>query len=169
MKKIVLSLLLATGLMAAENSDYVGFTIGNTDYRLKGSSLLDNVDDTHYSFTLGHYYENSRVSATYSYVDGGSDNFDSNYAFSFAYDFILPIVEDTFSLYAGPVIGYSRIKDDNIDLSGIHYGGQAGAIVQIVENLELEAGYQFIMETGSDEGVDADYGKKWYLGANIRF
>jgi hypothetical protein len=105
MKKIVLSLLLAAGLIASQdNSDYVGFTVGNTDYRLDSSSSnSNNVDDTHYSFTLGHYYKNSRVSATYSYVDSGDNNFDSNYAFSFAYDFILPIVEDTFSLYAGPV------------------------------------------------------------------
>jgi len=169
MKKIVLSLLLAAGLMAAENSDYVGFTIGNTDYRLDTLGSNGSVDDTHYSLTLGHYYESSRVSATYSYVDGGDDNFDSNYAFSFAYDFILPLVEDTFSLYAGPVVGYTRLKDDGINLSGIHYGGQAGAIVEVVENIELEVGYQFTMQTGSDNGIDADYGKKWYVGANIRF
>lgn len=181
MKKIALCLLLVAGLMAAENKDYFGFSAGNADYRLKTSALgvttKDNVDDTHYSFTLGHYYENSRVSGTYTYVDGGVDNFNSNYSFSFAYDFILPVVKDQFSLYAGPVVGYTRLTDGEINLSGINYGGQAGVIVRVINNIELEAGYRFVMGTGNDKvnvsGIDfnleSEYMKTWYAGANIRF
>jgi opacity protein-like surface antigen len=67
------------------------------------------------------------------------------------------------------LVGYTRLKDDNIDLSGIHYGGQAGVIVGVVENIEVEAGYRFLMERGNNHGIDAEYSKTWYAGINILF
>jgi opacity protein-like surface antigen len=90
---------------------------------------------------------------------------------------MLPLAEDKFSLYAGPVIGYTSYKesadDISLDLSGFHYGAQAGAILRIVENVEIEAGYRYLLETGSDTvttvKIDADNIKMWYVGANIRF
>ncbi len=177
MKKIALCLLLVSGLMAAENKDYIGFAAGNTDTRVESSTLgaktRENFDDMHYSLKLGHYYENSRVSGAYTYVDGGNDNFNSNYSFSLAYDFILPIIKDQLSLYTGPVVGYTHLKEDEINLSGVHYGGQAGLIVRVIDNIELEAGYKFVKETGNDKvanvDIESEYTKTWYVGANIRF
>lgn len=169
MKRVAFCLLIVTALASAENKDYFSFNAGNTELRMESSTEKTRVDDTQYSFTLGHYYDNSRVSARYTYVDSGDDNFDSNHQLSLAYHFILPIIEDTFSLYAGPVAGYSRIKGDGINLSGFHYGGQAGAIVGVVENIEVEAGYRFLMERGNNHGIDAEYSKTWYAGINILF
>ncbi len=170
MKKVAFSLLIVTAALAgAENKDYFSFNAGNTELRMDSSTGKTRKDDTQYSFIVGHYYENSRLSARYTYVHSGEDNFSSNHQLSFAYDFILPIVEDSFSLYAGPVVGYSRIKGDGLNLSGLHYGGEAGAIVEVVDNIELEAGYRFLMERGYNHGVDAEYSKTWYLGANICF
>lgn len=177
MKKIVLAALLASSLMASGNQDYVGITLGNAT--LSGDSeLVDfDTDGTQYTFTIGHYYENTgRVSASYTYVehDTGVDNSD---AFSVAYDFLIPVVEDRFSLYAGPVIGYTRYEESantlKLDLSGFHYGAQAGAIVRVLDNIELEAGYRYLLETGSDTVADIDVDAKnlrmWYAGANLRF
>lgn len=169
MKRVAFSLLIVTALAGAENKDYFGFNAGNTELRMESSSGKTRKDDTHYSFIVGHYYESSRVSARYTYIHSGADNFDSNHQLSFAYDYILPVAEDLFSLYAGPVVGYSRIKGDGLNLSGFHYGGEAGAIVEVVENIELETGYRFLMERGDNHGVNAEYNKTWYLGANIRF
>lgn len=76
-------------------------------------------------------------------------------------------------MYAGPVLGYTRYEEAGLDLSGFHYGVQAGAIVKLVDNIEIEAGYRFLLQTGSDtvlgDNVDADDVKMWYIGANIRF
>lgn len=181
MKKIVLASLLATGLMAGSNENYFGISAGNAKMTFNASgsgvSVDGDTDGTQYTATLGHYYGNSgRISAAYTYVkhDAGVDTSD---AISFAYDFILPIAQDKFSIYAGPVVGYTRYEEPGLDLSGFHYGAQAGAIVKIMDNIELEAGYRYLIETGNDSidvsginvKVEADDVKMWYVGANIRF
>jgi len=177
MKKIALAALLASGLMAASNENYFGVSVGNAELSGTVASTDFDTDGTQYTVALGHYYgDTSRVSASYTYVkhDAGVDESD---AFSVAYDFILPIADNKFSLYAGPVLGYTRYKESagalSVDLSGFHYGAQAGAIVRVVDNIEIEGGYRFLLETGSDTvlgiNVDADDLKMWYIGANIRF
>lgn len=169
MKKIVLASLLVTGLMAGGNQDYFGISAGNAE--LEASSSLGNAstDGGQFTATLGHYYgDNGRISASYSYIKREQDVKNSD-LLSFAYDFILPLADNKFSLYAGPVAGYTFYKDYVVDFSGFHYGAQAGAIVRLVDNIEVEAGYRYLVETGSDLGVDLDNVKMWYVGANIRF
>ena len=181
MKKFIFSVCLATGLMAAGNQNFVSLSAGNAKFDGKvsglGTSVNVNGDDTHYTLGLGHYYDDSgRVYAVFSYVNPSSyvDYADS---LSVGYDFILPVVANTFSLYAGPVVGYTWYKESDsgisIDLSGFHYGAQAGAIVKVAKNIEVEAGYRYLIETGSDTvlGVDCDMDKvkMWYAGVNIRF
>lgn len=177
MKKIGLVVLLASGLMAAGNENYFGISVGNAELSGTVASTDFDTDGTQYTVALGHYYgDTSRVSAAYTYVkhEAGVDESD---AFSVAYDFILPIADNKFSLYAGPVLGYTRYEESagglSLDLSGFHYGAQAGAIVRVMDNIEIEAGYRYLIETGSDTvlgiNVDADDLKMWYVGANIRF
>ncbi len=177
MKKIVLATLLASGLMAAGNQDYFGISAG----KLKSSSsaqlnpgyvLVEDTDHNAYNLTLGHYYgENGRISATYIYTN--VPNTKNSDAITLGYDFILPL-DKTFSVYAGPSVGYTRVKYDAGDsLSGIHYGAQAGGIVKIAKSIELEAGYKYLFETGSYTNIggkiELDNIGLWYIGGNIRF
>jgi len=75
------------------------------------------------------------------------------------------------------VIGYTRYKEEvagiKLDLSGMHYGGEAGVIVRVINNIEVEGGYRYLIETGNDTvlGIkfDADTLKMWYVGVNFRF
>lgn len=179
MKKIVLAALFASGLMAAGNENYFGISAGKADISLTASAqgVSASADDTEtaYNVTLGHYYgDSARVSATYTRVDYDVDPID---AVSFAYDFILPVADDKLGLYAGPVVGYTWYKDSLVNLSGFHYGAHAGAIIKIADNFEIEAGYKYIFETGSDTvnvlgtdvKIEIDNVKMWYVGANIRF
>lgn len=180
MKKILLVALLAgCGLMASDNVPYIGFSVGNAE--LKTSVGIGDFeskhDDTHYTATLGQYIsENSRVSISYTYVEptGDVENSDS---VSLAFDFIAPVVDNTISLYAGPVVGYTRLEEEasgmKLDLSGMHYGVQAGAIVRIIDNIEIDGGYRYLVEEGEDSilGVDmsADNLRMLYVGVNFRF
>jgi hypothetical protein len=181
MKKIALAVLLASGLMAAENADYFGISFGNAELGVEASALGVSADAEtdggQVSFALGHYYgDTARVWAAYTYVDT-DEGVDEADAFSVGYDFVLPLAENKFSLYAGPVIGYTRYEEPGLDLSGFHYGAQAGAIVRLIDNIEFEAGYRYLKETGSetvnvlgtDVNIDADDLKIWYVGANLRF
>lgn len=180
MKKILLVALLAgCGLMASDNVPYIGFSVGNAE--LKTSVGMGNFeskhDDTHYTATLGQYIgDNGRVSISYTYVDptGNVENSDSA---SLAFDFIVPVIDNTLALYVGPVVGYTRLEEESagikLDLSGMHYGVQAGAIVRIIDNIEIEGGYRYLVEEGEDSilGVDmsADNLRMLYVGVNFRF
>lgn len=169
MKKIVIATILATSLIAADNADYFGVSVGNTEFKASLSGASAKTDGGHISATLGHYYgDTSRVSASYTYVKHDSD-VDNSDAFSLAYDFILPLAKDKFSIYAGPVIGYTRYEETFLDLSGFHYGAQAGAIVRVADSFEIEGGYRYFKENGSDSGLELDDMQNWYVGANIRF
>ncbi len=180
MKKIVLAALLAgCGLMGAENVAFIGVSMGNTELKTStGTGDFESKnDDTHYTATLGQYVgENGRVSLSYTYIEptGHVQNSDG---VSLGFDFIIPVVENAFLLYAGPIIGYTRFEQESagleLDLSGMHYGAQAGGIVRIVKNIEIEGGYRYLVETGSDSvlgvDIDADELRMWYVGANFRF
>ncbi|MDO9265647.1 MAG: outer membrane beta-barrel protein [Sulfurimonas sp.] len=174
-----MALLAGCGLMGADNVPYIGVSVGNAE--LKTSVDIVNFesknDDTHYTATLGQYVgDNGRVSLSYTYVEP-TGNVQNSDAASLAFDFILPVIDNTLLLYVGPVIGYTRFEEEAAglkrDLSGIHYGGQAGAIVRIVNNIEIEGGYRYLVETGKDTvlGVDveADNLRMWYAGVNFRF
>lgn len=180
MKKIVLATLLAaSGLMAADNVPFIGVSVGNAELKanIGPTNYQAKVDDTHYTASLGQYIgDNGRIALSYSYVEPKNNVKDSDAA-SLAYDFVLPVVDNAVMLYAGPVIGYTRYIEEaagiKLDLSGLHYGGEAGVIVRLVNFVELEAGYRYFIETGSDTvagiKVEADTLKMWYLGANLRF
>lgn len=180
MKKILLVALLAgCGLMGADNVPYIGASVGNAELKTSvGTGNFESKhDDTHYTGTLGQYVgDYGRVSLSYTYVEptGYVQHSDG---VSLAFDFLLPVVDNTVSLYVGPVIGYTRLEEESaglkLDLSGMHYGAEAGAIVRIVNNIEVEGGYRYLVETGKDTvlGVDvnADDLRMWYVGVNFRF
>lgn len=173
MRKIALAALLASGLMAAENENYFGISGGNAEIKVSSVGGSATTDGSQITATLGHYYGNTgRVSASYTYVerDPGVDNSD---VLSFAYDFILPVKQDMFSVYAGPVVGYTWFKDSMTDISGFHFGAQAGGIVRVMDKIEIEAGYRYLFETGNDRvwgtNIEADSMKMWYAGINFRF
>jgi opacity protein-like surface antigen len=179
MKKIALAVVLASGLMGADNVAFIGASVGNAELTSNVSAIgyESKVNDTHYTATLGQYVgTNGRLSLSYSYVKP-TNNVKNSDSASLAFDFVLPIVDNVFLLYAGPVVGYTRFEQEvagiKLDLSGLHYGGQAGAIFRIMNNIEVEGGYRYLIETGSDTllglNVDADKLKIWYVGANLRF
>jgi hypothetical protein len=179
MKKIALAVMLAGGLMGADNVAFIGASVGNVELTSNVSAVgyESKVNDTHYTATLGQYVgTNGRISLSYTYVEPTGHVKHSDGA-SLAFDFMLPIIDNTFFLYAGPVVGYTRFEEEasgiKLDLSGLHYGGQAGAIFRVMNNIEAEGGYRYLIETGSDTllgaNVDADKLRMWYVGVNLRF
>lgn len=180
MKKIVLVALLATcGLMGADSIGYIGASVGETELKtsIEAVNFESKKNNTHYTGTLGQYMgDNGRVSLSYTYVKP-IDHVQHSDGASLAFDFIVPIVDNLFMVYAGPVIGYTRHEEEamgiKLDLSGLHYGGQAGVIVRVMNNIEVEGGYRYLIETGSDTvlgvNVDADTLRMGYVGVNFRY
>ncbi|MBV5349031.1 hypothetical protein JZU61_05190 [bacterium] len=91
MKKVALAVLLASGLMAAENGFYVGADAGNTKYDLKASALgisaEDNDDGGSQTVKMGYYLDqNNRASAFYQNVN--VDNGDGA-MYGVGYDYLI--------------------------------------------------------------------------------
>jgi len=169
MKRFVFLALLSASLCAAENNDYVGIGIGNSRLTVDNSSKKVTDDGASGTFILGHKYSDyGRLYASGTYVNS-SDTFNNSSLFSLAYDFIFPIVENTFSLYAGPTVGYTMFKEESIDLSGFHYGAEAGAIVEISKKIELETGIRYLKERGSYGSYDLNSLQTLYFQVNIYF
>lgn len=179
MNKIILAAILCSGLMGAENVPFIGVSVGNAELKsnVDLTGYESKVDDTHYTATVGQYLDQyGRVSLSYTYVEP-THNVKHSDGASVAFDLILPMIDNAFFVYAGPVVGYTRFEEEaagiKLDLSGLHYGGQAGAIVRVMNNIEVEGGYRYLIETGSDTlvgvKVEADTLKMWYIGANLRF
>jgi len=177
MKKIVLLTLLTASLFAGQNDDYIGLGIGYTSFSADKQYSEINTDGMSLSFTLGHYYgDYGRFNASYTYIKS-EENIDESDMLSLAYDFMLPI-NDSIALYVGPVAGYTRYSEhDNlgneINLSGLHIGGELGGVFNFSEKLEVEAGYRYLSEAGEDtylgQSIKAQSMSMFYFGVNYHF
>ncbi|QFR43013.1 outer membrane protein [Sulfurimonas xiamenensis] len=179
MKKIVLAVLLATGLMAADSGMYVGLDVGNTDYNIKASALgisvEESYDDASYTFKAGYYIDaNSRVYASYQYID--VEDGDSAF-YGVGYDYL--IGNGALKPFVGAFVGYGSAEDDEgyVDMSGTVYGGQIGLNYAINENFSAEAGYRYMKSNMDDNIVESDINvnieideiKNWFVGVNYKF
>jgi hypothetical protein len=155
MKKIVLPFVLLASLCIADNKDYVGLGIGGTTLGVESQGTKADTSGGHVSLTLGHYYENGRFNASYTYFNSGAGVKNSD-LLSLAYDFLLPLGETPFCLYVGPVAGYTRYVEygttgNDYDLSGVHYGAELGGIYNLSDSFELEAGYRYLLESKAEK------------------
>ena len=171
MKKIVLSMMLVASLFA-ENNDYVTLGGGVTQFNLDTGPSNASTNNASYTFALGHQYGNyGRIHMDGTYINAASASIDSSAMISLSYDFMFPVVDDIFSLYVGPVGGYTSYKTNTYDLSGGHYGVELGGVVSITENFELELGASYLKETGAGVStfVSLDDARSVYFHINYLF
>lgn len=179
MKKIAVAVMLASGLIAAENGFYMGVDIGNTEYNFKASAFgisAENEDDGgSQTFKAGYFIDkNNRASAFYQNVN--VDNGDGE-MYGVGYDYL--IGNNAFKPFVGALLGYGSSESDDgiIDLSGSVYGAQAGVNYTFNENFSVEAGYRYLISdmddtvrvSGVDVKVEIDTVKNWFIGANYKF
>jgi len=167
MKKIVLFIVLTFQLFAYD--DYIGLGAGYTQFNVATST--GDIDNSGASFTLdlGHKYGNyGRFHANGTYVTHDNDIYSAG-SFSVGYDFLVPIFDNTFELYAGPVMGYTAYKERDFSLSGLHYGGEVGVLFEMTNNLELEVGYNFLSQDKSTDTHTAKNTQTGYVQVNLFF
>ena len=163
MKKLVLFLSLISSVFAAQSGSYMGFGAGYGMLKIDGTSTLNDKVTQHRasdgvtgSFALGHKYgEYGRIYALGMYKKASSI-YENAGTFSLSYNFLIPVAEDAFSIYLGPVAGYTVYNDNGIDLSGAHYGAEIGVIFNLTNTIELEAGYRILKEKGTYSGINKE-------------
>ncbi len=191
MKKIALAVLLASGLMAADNGMYVGFDLGKTKGEVKYNVAVPAVsyyesgkesdDGTSGTLKVGYYLNsNNRV---YASVHVSNMDYTDTRNFGVGYDYL--IGDNAFKPFVGLMMDYinNEIGEDGvtIDVDGMYYGGQLGVNYAINNNFSLEAGYRY-MKSNADyslskdfggivvtENVELDYMSNWFVGVNYKF
>lgn len=187
MKKIVLATLVATGLMAAESSVYIGLDYGkasNTstgDYSSGGSLDIDN-DYSDLKFKVGYGADGEvKLQMTVSSVTFDKAVFDNTnkqlieVGFDAIKEFeatkeLYPFVKIGFGIGSMTVEGYNQSS-----IAEVSFNIGAGVSYKVVDHLYLLAGVDYIGRKWQDieyptYTVSAtDSGFKPYLGMNYRF
>lgn len=185
-------LALGTSAMAIDVQPFVGVGIERTtlDYKASASALgysySDDDSDTALKLKAGAILDKThRLSVSHAkYSDNGADV----RILLLNYDYLFPINEK-FNLYAGAHAGQAKYEQDvntaigkiDIDMSGLVYGLQVGALFDITKNIELEAGLAYskynVDDTISGTYSGVDYSAKseledstsMFIGINYKF
>ena len=187
-------LALGTSAMAIDVQPFVGVGIERTtlDYKASASALgysysySDDDSDTALKLKAGAILDKThRLSVSHAkYSDNGADV----RILLLNYDYLFPINEK-FNLYAGAHAGQAKYEQDvntaigkiDIDMSGLVYGLQVGALFDITKNIELEAGLAYLKynvdDTISGTYLGVDYSAKseledstsMFAGINYKF
>ena len=187
-------LALGTSAMAIDVQPFVGVGIERTtlDYKASASALgysysySDDDSDTALKLKAGAILDKThRLSVSHAkYSDNGADV----RILLLNYDYLFPINEK-FNLYAGAHAGQAKYEQDvntaigkiDIDMSGLVYGLQVGALFDITKNIELEAGLAYskynVDDTISRTYLGVDYSLKteledstsMFIGINYKF
>ncbi|MCK9564124.1 MAG: porin family protein [Bacteroidales bacterium] len=195
---VIAACLLASGTVAAQETQFIGATFGKASANLDESGrakvwmpgvnfdrILD--DSSSWGLRVGNDQTVARYYLSYDYV---SDSYRSaakvrQQTLSASYDLMLPVAQDT-RLFAGATAGVTYLgqdtrgyRDDND--WGLHAGLQAGVLHGLSDNLELEGGYRYARHFDSDvtfkpRGATSRVGDarlkssdQLYVGLNWRF
>lgn len=186
---------MATGAMAQENL-FVGGTLGQTSSNYSESSrahaMMSGVDfdgiiddSGAWGIRFGNDQTHSRYYLSYDYV---SDSYRSlasirQQTLGASYDLMLPVGAVRF--FGGASAGVSHVKQNSNGFRndtewGLYAGLQAGALLNIAPDVDLEAGYRYAKHDGVDlrfkskSGIhsgsaDLKSTEQFYLGVNWRF
>lgn len=180
MKKMAIAVLLASGLMAADSGNYIGFDLGSTKFDMKASaagvSAEESDDGGSQTLKVGYYFDkNSRTFMSYQNinVDGGDA-----YYYGIGYDYL--IGDNDIKPFVGGFVGYGSSEVDaypDLDMAGVVFGAQVGVNYAVNENFSVEAGYRYMKSNMEDTitiaGVDVkseiDPITNWFVGVNYKF
>ena len=157
MKKLVLFLSFISSVFAGQSGSYMGVGMGYGSLKVDDTVNLNRESSgLTGSIALGNTYgEYGRIYAVGMYR-GASNGYENAGSVSLAYDFLVPVVDDIFSVYLGPVAGYTGYNANGLDLSGVHYGLEGGLIYTVNETFELEVGVRALKEKGSEDAFTAE-------------
>lgn len=187
MKKTILALLFASGLMASGNGVYVGVDFGNAKSDITASIHDPNIETTETDSAgtqivkVGYYFSSHHRLAGFFQninVDDGSGS-----AAGIVYDYL--IGDYALKPFVGVVTGFGEVKDDyfGIDMTGAFAGGELGLNYDFNGHISVEGGYRYlktnmkdtvavyVIDLGQirDLDVSIDTIRNWFIGVNYKF
>jgi len=171
-KKVGIALLctaLGTSLYArddiSESKPFIGLEIGYATVQGDvGGFFATDIDrdyegsDVEFGIRIGAKKDEWRTTLSFNYFDGDEDGYAQNYEkglVSFDY-FFLNSNQSKFQPFLGVNVGYINYESTNdIDMSGFIYGAQAGIVVSIADNIDLDLQYRYSLSNATQDDRDA--------------
>jgi len=170
-KTIAMGLLAValTGSLYAENyaegEKFIGLELGYATVQgdvggfFPGDIIRDyEGSDVEFGIRLGAQNEEWRTTLLFNYFDGEDDGKEQNYEkglLSLDY-FFLSSNKSDFQPFIGFNVGYINYEStDNIDMSGFIYGGQAGVVFSVTDNIDLDLQYRYSLSNATQDDRDA--------------
>lgn len=160
MKKIVatfLGMVLSSVLYAenySEGQKFIGIEVGAAE--IQGGVYLDPFDpisfdpmfegsDITFGLRLGAQNDNYRTTVLFDYYDNTDEDQTLQLGLVTLDYYVLS--QDAASVTVKPFIGlnlgYMRYESTLVDEDGIVYGGQAGVVVNVAENIDIDLSYRY--------------------------
>jgi opacity protein-like surface antigen len=171
-KKIGITLLcvaLGTSLYAREDislsKPFIGLEIGYATVQgdvggfFPGDVFRDyEGSDVEFGIRIGAKKDEWRTTLSFNYFDGEEDGKEQNYEKGLASVdyFFLNSNGSKLQPFIGVNVGYINYEStNNIDMSGFIYGAQAGIVVSITDNIDLDLQYRYSLSNATHDDRDA--------------
>lgn len=130
----------------SESQKFIGVEVSITE--VQGNQPSDTSHDQSYGVRVGAQNEQWRTMFTLNYFDSGEHNVEKLFL-SVDYFFLKSDVIDNYALqpYLGLNAGYMNFESTGVDESGFLYGMQAGAILDVTEDIGLDLGYRYSLSS----------------------
>ena len=152
---VLLSVLLGNSLYAgnlSEGEKFIGVEVSISEVQGDGpSDLSANISNgTSIGLRLGAQNEEWRTMVGLTYFDAEGRNVERLYG-SIDYFFLGSDTDESWVIkpFIGVNIGYANYESEEVDQDGMVYGGQAGAVVNVLDNLSADIGYRYSLSTSA--------------------
>ncbi len=152
MKKTVVALLAGLALgntlyadSAPGDKKFLGLEVGAAEVQGDTYSELNKKGNTaEFGIRLGAQTDDWRTTFVYDYYNSSSDDQKVNKGLAMIdYFFYNSGSEVSVRPFIGLNVGYANYQSTAIDVSGVMYGGQAGIVIGITPQIDLDLGYRY--------------------------
>lgn len=148
----------------SESQKFIGLETSITE--VQGAQPSNTSDDVSYGLRLGAENEEWRTMFVINYYDSDVHNVEKAFL-ALDYFFLKSNTANNYALqpYLGLNVGYMNYESSTEDVSGLIYGGQAGIVLDVMSNIDLDVGYRYSLSS-SDE---FDHTGEVIFGINYKF
>jgi len=163
---LIVSILLGSSLYATnitESQKFIGVDVSMTEVQGDGpSEIKSNLSNgTSIGLRLGAQNEEWRTTIGLNYFDAEGRNVEKLYG-SIDYFFFKTDGSESsiFNPFLGFSVGYANYESSEVDEDGFVYGGQAGLIIELLDDVSLDIGYRYTLSNSSvfDHASDVFFG-----------
>jgi len=144
---VLLSTIIGNSLYAGNydtnTKGFLGLEVGAaTVDGDRSDGLKHNGKAVEYGLRLGAQNEEWRATFALDYFNSGSDDQKMQKGYGMV-DYFFTGSDSTVRPFVGANVGYAHYESTLVDANGLLYGGQAGVVVGVSANIDLDLSYRY--------------------------